>query len=239
MSIPFLFTPRALSEGESHTLDEASSRHILRVLRMTPGEAVILSNGEGLCMEAAITAAGNKDCIVAVRSVREIPQPIPEIALGISFTKNVSRIEWFLEKATEIGVSAVYPITCKRTEKIHFKFPRFKQLMIAAMLQSQQYHLPVLHEPLTVENLIRDNTYAAGYIAHCEPGDKNLLHEVLVRGKSSLLLVGPEGDFTPEEIRLAKNNDFIPVSLGANRLRTETAGIVACALLNTIRPPGA
>lgn len=233
MSIPFLFSGRVIAKNDHFTLDEASSRHCLLVLRMKPGDPIVLTDGNGSCMEAVITSGEKKICTVQITEVEKMPPAVPKIALGISFTKNIARIEWFLEKATEIGISEIYPLICKRTEKIHYKFPRLQQILVSAMLQSQQYYLPVLHQPTPIEKLIRGNTYAMKYIAHCEKSDRIPLTQAMLKGKDSLMMVGPEGDFTEDEIMEAKGMNFIPVSLGSHRLRTETAGIVACTLLNT------
>lgn len=237
MEVPFFYAPHPLATGETYTLDDDSARHALRVLRLATGDRLILTDGKGLRMETVIVAAGKKQCTVRATAVQETPALIPKTAMGISFTKNVSRIEWFLEKATEIGISEIFPIVCQRTEKIHYKFPRFRQIMISAMLQSQQFRLPGIREPVPVEELIRTNDYAARYIAHCAAGDKTSLLRALSNDRDSLVLVGPEGDFTAGEIRLAEDNRFMAVSLGITRLRTETAGVVACTFLSTIRAP--
>lgn len=235
MEMPFFYLPEVTAADSRIPLDEASANHCLRVLRKRPGDKIIITNGQGLIKEAAIEVADKKQCIVAALSTQIIPPPAPRIGIGISFTKNASRIEWFLEKATEIGISHIYPIMCQRTEKTHYKFPRFRQIIVSAMLQSQQAYLPVLHDPVPIADLIEKDDFESRYMAHCEPEEKKPLAEYLLAAEDSLLLIGPEGDFTPEEIELAKRKGFVPVSLGNTRLRTETAGVVGCTLLNLVR----
>lgn len=234
MSAPFLFADKAVSPGEHYILDEASARHI-HVLRMVSGDPLIITNGRGLRMDAAIIRSDKKHCEVKVLAAEQIPEPRSRVAIGVSFTKNTSRIEWFLEKATEIGISEIYPTVCQRTEKMHYRFARLQQILISAMLQSQQCHLPLLHEPVPLEQLLEKKDDHVRYVAHCEAEEKPPLQDVLVKGKDSLLIIGPEGDFTTAEIASAKSHGFLAVSLGPNRLRTETAAIVGCILLNTVR----
>jgi len=155
-----------------------------------------------------------------------------KIAIAISPVKNNTRFEWFLEKATEIGVTEIIPLICNRTEKTVFKFDRMKSILVSAMLQSQQCWLPVLHEPTKFNSLITSSTQQQKFIAHCIDDAKRSLADLNNESLSSkIILIGPEGDFTADEIDLALQNQFSAVSLGATRLRTETAGIVAATLL--------
>ena len=164
--------------------------------------------------------------------------------IAIALKKNKNAFEWFHEKATEIGVSEIIPLICERTEKQHFRHDRMKNILISAMLQSQQAWLPILHGPIKFYEIVKNDTHQKKYIAYCEENQKMSLLSANKKGETSevfpmgedlggaLILIGPEGDFTKDEIELAKKNNFIPVSLGDTRLRTETAGIVACVLLN-------
>lgn len=235
MDTPFLFIGKAIPEDHHYTLDENSSNHCVRVLRMRPGENLILTDGNGLHMDAVIEKAEKKHCSVRITASHHVSAAAPGIGIGISFTKNISRTEWFLEKATEIGVTAIYPLECKRTERTHYKFPRLRQIMVSAMLQSQQYYLPELHESIPLDKLIDEKAFSSRFIAHCEKEEKKPLVNALVKGRDTLILIGPEGDFTPEEIAQAKAKQFLPVSLGNTRLRTETAGIVAATWMTAIR----
>ncbi len=198
---------------------------------MKQGEQIQLTNGRGEIVTAEIISENKKATEVKVLSTSNSPHRTSNITIAISIIKNNSRFEWFLEKATEIGVSEIIPLICERTEKQNFRHDRMKNILVSAMLQSQQAWLPILHEPAKLKEVIKDSTKRNKYIAHCiEEQRKQLSDETI--NQSSIILIGPEGDFTKEEVDLAVTNNFIPVSLGATRLRTETAGIVACVLLN-------
>jgi 16S rRNA (uracil1498-N3)-methyltransferase len=150
--------------------------------------------------------------------------------VAVSLLKSASRFEWFLEKATEIGVTEIIPLLCERTEKQHFRHDRMKQVLISAMMQSKQVWLPTLHEPIVFSNVITSSAYKSKLIAHCEADNKQSIKN-FSGGESIQVLIGPEGDFSRGEISLALHNNYIPVALGNTRLRTETAAITAAALL--------
>ena len=212
-------------------LDEESSRHVVQVLRMKEGEKLNLTDGRGSLITAEITDAHKKHCAVKVIDSRFTSHVSRKIIIAISLLKNTSRFEWFLEKATEIGVNEIIPLICERTEKQKFRYGRMKGICISAMLQSQQTWLPVLHEPVRFDDLMiwQFDNYQK-YIAHCDDGNKQQLNGQTT-GQFSIILIGPEGDFTKEEIAISLKNNFIPVSLGERRLRSETAGIVVGTLL--------
>ncbi len=243
MSIPIFFEEEFLNQP-FFTLTEETSKHIIQVLRMKQGEKLQLTNGEGKIITAEITSENKKATEVKVLSTSNIAPRTSNITIAISLIKNNSRFEWFLEKATEIGVSEIIPLICDRTEKQNFRYDRMKNIVVSAMLQSQQAWLPKLHEPIKFNELINSSNHQKKYIAHCDQSEKvNLLNankkaetsQVLPLGEDlggAVILIGPEGDFTKEEIEFAKQNNFIPISLGNTRLRTETAGMVACVLLN-------
>jgi 16S rRNA (uracil1498-N3)-methyltransferase len=214
------------------TLSEDASRHIISVLRMAKGERLLLTNGKGRIAEASIIDDNRKRCSVAIEKESTQPSLQPEIAIAISLTKNSSRFEWFLEKATEIGINRIIPLICERTEKEKFRFDRMQGLLVSAMLQSQQSWLPLLDQPTDFSKMLNAD-YDQKFIAHCVDSDKPFLAQYKNVG-SKLILIGPEGDFTPQEISLALQKDFIPVSLGKTRLRTETAGMVAASLLRNL-----
>jgi len=232
MPLPIFFQEELLS-ATSFTLTEETSKHIIQVLRMKTGEQLQLTNGKGEILTAEIIAEHKKATKVKVLSTSNIALRISHITIAISLIKNNSRFEWFLEKATEIGVSEIIPLICEHTEKQHFRYNRMKNILVSAMLQSQQAWLPALSEPIKYAELVKNSSQQNKYIAHCiETEKKQLINQTIEQ--SSIILIGPEGDFTKEEIDLAVANNFIPVSLGDTRLRTETAGIVACVLLNKI-----
>ena len=160
------------------------------------------------------------------------PKPEKSITIAISLVKNASRFEWFLEKATEIGVTTIIPLLCQRTEKQHFRTERMNGIVISAMLQSKQVWLPELKNPTPFKETVTQSDEKSKFIAHCETDKEKLQLTTIKKEESSIILIGPEGDFSPEEISLAKINHFIPVALGETRLRTETAGMVATTILN-------
>lgn len=230
MNLPFFFVENL--NDKMIKLDEDASKHMINVLRMQKGEEVLLTDGKGKRAKASIIDDNRKKTIVEILSSEVEPERKNKIAIGISLIKNASRFEWFLEKATEIGISEIIPLICTRTEKEKFRFDRMQTILISAMLQSQQCWLPVLHEPTEFEKLIL-LSFEQKFIAHCEESKRQQLSSHLNNSGSQLVLIGPEGDFTSEEIEHAIKNDFLPVSLGTTRLRTETAGIVAAALLKS------
>jgi 16S rRNA (uracil1498-N3)-methyltransferase len=214
-------------------LSEDASKHLVQVLRMKNGETILLTDGKGKKATSMIIDDNRKRCVVQLISVEQVPPPERKVAIAISLTKNNARFEWFLEKATEIGVSEIIPLICERTEKDKFRFERLKAILVSAMLQSQQFWLPQFSEPIVYKELVKNNTADHKYIAHCMESGKEkitLLKDEEKKG-SAIMLIGPEGDFTKEEIELALAQDFVAVSLGNTRLRTETAGMVAAVLL--------
>jgi 16S rRNA (uracil1498-N3)-methyltransferase len=236
MKLPLFYKPDILPVDSPVVLDEPASKHIIQVLRMQEGEQLRLTDGRGTLFNVAITNDNRKRCEVKIISYTKADAPVRKISIAISPVKNNSRFEWFLEKATEIGVNEIIPLICERTEKQQFKYERMKNILVSAMLQSQQFWLPLLMEPLKfTEYVAAKNNDAATqkFIAHCEDeNNKQPLTSQLNSPESGrLILIGPEGDFTPAEIAFAIGNNFTPVALGETRLRTETAGIVAATLL--------
>ncbi|RXK81877.1 RsmE family RNA methyltransferase [Filimonas effusa] len=227
---PYFFEPDIIPGVSVYELSEESRKHIVQVLRMREGEAVMLTDGKGHWFAANIKAADKKTCQVQINGSGFSEKPLRKVAVGISLLKNANRIEWFLEKATEMGVSEIIPLLCKRTERQHFRFDRLQHILISAMLQSQQLWLPILHEPIAYPEAIGRFSYSQKLIAHCETFQKSNISQ-LKMAQDVLILIGPEGDFTSSEITEALQHGFEPVSLGVTRLRTETAGVVAAALL--------
>jgi len=228
MALSYFFV-ESLHE-ENIRLDEDTSKHIISVLRMQAGERLLLTNGKGAKAEAQIIDDNRKRCVVQVVSRENEEERKPAICIAISITKNAARFEWFLEKATEIGINEIIPLVCERTEKEKFRYDRMKGILVSAMLQSQQTWLPLLHQPTSFDDVIKQASHEQKFIAHCLPEQKQQLSS-LISPRSSLILIGPEGDFTQKEIDAAIQQKFIPVALGETRLRTETAGMVAAAVL--------
>jgi len=232
MSIPFFYTEEQPINGQIH-LNEESSRHITQVLRMESGERICLTDGLGMKYDAVIVDPHKKRTIASVLDQQKTDPPHIKTAIGISLLKNASRFEWFIEKATEMGIGAIIPLLCERTEKKTFRMDRMRGILISAMLQSQQTWLPVLTEPEKFSTILR-NTYQMKLIAHCEDRkDKRSLKE-LNNEKDCIVLIGPEGDFSTNEIDEALRLGYQQVSLGNKRLRTETAGLLAAAYLTQL-----
>ncbi len=244
MKPPFFYISEYDDAQKQIVLNEETSKHVVQVLRMKVGEPLNLTDGKGSLLTCEITDNNKKHCTVSVIGSHLPPPTSRRITIAISLLKNTNRFEWFLEKATEIGVTEIIPLVCERTEKEKFRFERLNGICISAMLQSQQTWLPVLQEPRKFEDLkIWKCADGSNLIAHCIDGSKQELSNYQIDTSSqlvpelvrdSLICIGPEGDFTPKEIELALHNNFIPVSLGETRLRTETAGIVAATLLSQI-----
>lgn len=221
-------------DAGSYTMDEPTSKYCIQVLRHEQGDQVLLADGHGGRYTAVISDDNRKKCVVQIKQYELMPPVSAPIRIAISFTKNTSRIEWFLEKATEIGIQSIIPLVSQRTEKEKFRADRFESILVAAMLQSQQYYLPELHAPAPFDTLVKEPPARQLFIAHCLPEQKQHLWQAMQPGQDSLLLIGPEGDFTPEEISAALERGFQPVSLGNTRLRTETAGVVGCTMMNAV-----
>ena len=232
MALPFFYINEYKTSQKEIVLDEDTSRHVVQVLRMKEGEKLNLTDGKGNLITAEIADAHKKHCSVKIIDTRFTAQDSRKVTIAISLLKNTSRFEWFLEKATEIGVSEIIPLICERTEKQKFRYDRMKGICISAMLQSQQTWLPVLHEPKLFNHLaIEQLDDQQKFIAHCEEASIKKQLSTFQPFNHSTILIGPEGDFSKEEIEFALQKSFIPVSLGETRLRTETAGIVAATLL--------
>ena len=233
MTLPFFYLEAFNPSQNEIGLNEDTSRHIVQVLRMKEGDKLNLTDGKGSLLSAEITDAHKKHCTVKILDSILTPHHSSTVTIAISLLKNTSRFEWFLEKATEIGVSAIIPLLCERTEKQKFRYDRMQGICISAMLQSQQTWLPALREPVKFDEIAtRQFDHTQKLIAHCEQGERKKISS-LITDHSSLILIGPEGDFTKQEIELALQHRFIPVTLGGTRLRTETAGIVAATLLRS------
>jgi 16S rRNA (uracil1498-N3)-methyltransferase len=232
MSLPYFYAPGLSNDSVSPELEEETMRHMVQVLRMKPGDALKLTNGQGSIATASIETASKKSCIVTINSIQEFPHLQHRITIAISPLKNPSRFEWFLEKSAETGVAKIVPLICSRTEKQHIRKERWNSILVSAMLQSQQSWLTELTEAWPINEFIKKNSETNRYVAHCMEGRKVELQQLVAKEhQSSVILIGPEGDFTPEEVELAVAAGFQPVSLGNTRLRTETAGITAAVLL--------
>lgn len=235
MSLPFFYVEKVPTEtGVLIELDENATRHLVQVLRKRSGDSIIITDGGGTKLLAEVAESQKKKSTVMVKEVEIVPEPLPRITIAISLLKNVSRFEWFLEKVAETGVHEIIPLLCERTEKIHLRPERSKNILVSAMLQSQQYRLPRLGSPVNYREWLTTVQGDNFFIAHCAEADKQKPGDMARPGGNKLICIGPEGDFTPEEINAATERGFIPVSLGNTRLRTETAGVAAAVLLRLL-----
>lgn len=233
--LPYFYQQQLEEKTGPFQLDEEASHHCTQVLRMKEGAELLLTNGRGLSATAMIVSASRKRTRVEVQTVETVAATLAQFGLAIAFTKNKSRNEWLLEKATEMGISHIFPVFTKRGEKDKINPERLHNILVSAMLQSQQVYLPQLHEAQPLAKLLAasDTLFPQKFIAHCESEqERNPYWHALETGKNTLVLVGPEGDFTGEEITMSLEAGFKAVSFGNNRLRTETAGLYACTVFN-------
>ncbi|PKP50898.1 MAG: 16S rRNA (uracil(1498)-N(3))-methyltransferase [Bacteroidetes bacterium HGW-Bacteroidetes-12] len=230
----YFYCPDIDEQQASFTLDEAESKHIFRVLRLTIGNKINILNGKGLIFHCELTSVG-KQCSVTVLKVEKYEAEQPHIHIALAPTKNNDRLEWFIEKTTEIGVSEITPIICSNSERKVVKHERLQKTAIAAIKQSGRAFLPKINEAIKFKDFLKEYSAEQKFIAHCYEENQQHLKELYTLGKDVLLLIGPEGDFSLEEVENAmKNHNFIPISLGRNRLRTETAGVYACTTIKII-----
>ncbi len=219
----------SIYSGNSVQLSSEESKHCIKVLRLRKGDHVQLLNGKGSSFEAVIQIADAKSCILEIeKEVKFSNYRSYHLTIAIAPTKNMDRFEWFTEKATEIGIDRIVPIICRHSERKEIKTDRLEKILVSAMKQSGQKYLPELTSQMSFKELIAQPFDGVKLIAHCAFGEKTTLKNSITAGKKILLLIGPEGDFDPSEIKFALENGFIPVTMGDSRLRTETAGIVAC-----------
>jgi len=224
-----LFYNSTISEQQqSFVFDKEESKHIIKVLRKKESDILFVTNGLGSVFQCEITLASDSKCTVKIVSLEKQEAPKFRLHLAVAPTKMNERYEWFLEKATEIGIDEITPIICEHSERKVVKTDRFQKIIESAMKQSLHYYLPKLNEPILYKEFIKKEFDGQKFIAHCEETDKKSLKNELKTNQNITILIGPEGDFSVKEIQMALDNAFIPVSLGNTRLRTETAAVVAC-----------
>lgn len=232
MEKTIFYTPQISTSLE---LPEEEAKHCIRVLRKSEGDEILLTDGKGYFYDAKIVEANPKHCYVEIVNKIETSKGW-NFNLQIAFapTKNIDRIEWFAEKATEIGVDRFSPILCRHSERKEIKAQRIEKILISAMKQSQKALLPELDEMEPFAKFIKQDFDGQKYIAHCYPQEKVLLKDIYKKGDNALIIIGPEGDFSEDEIKEAIANGFQPISLGESRLRTETAALVACHTIHVL-----
>ena len=224
--------------SDIHALSEEESRHCQRVLRLKEGDAIHLTDGRGTLYEARIIDAQAKQVTVEVTDKKaEYGKRPYSLHLAVAPTKNIDRFEWFLEKATELGVDEITPLLCERSERKAIRLDRMEKVITSAVKQSLKAYHPFLNEMASFDSFIRKSRGGQLFLAHLPEYDPVLLPHAYNKGEDATILIGPEGDFSDGEIKLARGHGFQCISLGNNRLRTETAAVAACHtihLLNSI-----
>ena len=228
----FFYTPDILQTNE---LPELEAQHCVRVLRLKEGDTIRLTDGKGHFYDAVITLANLKHCKVEItKTIPEVPSWNCNIEIALAPTKNIDRTEWFVEKATEIGINKIDFLKCRYSERKDIKLSRIEKITVSAMKQSMKATLPELQDMTDFKKIITRDFSGQKFIAHCYSGEKKLLCEAYEPQGDALILIGPEGDFSEEEVALATEHGFRAISLGDSRLRTETAALVACQTIHTV-----
>lgn len=218
--------------GDNITLPEDESKHAIKVMRLTAGNPVQLIDGKGGLFDAVVTVANPKKCVLKIiKSTPEYSYRPFQIHIAVAPTKNIDRLEWFIEKATEIGIDTISFLLCERSERKQINLERLEKVVVSAMKQSIKAYKPQLQDLVPYKDFIKQQTPAQTFIAHLEDHNRHPLHQMHLT-TSTCVLIGPEGDFSPAEIKLAYDYRIQPVTLGNSRLRTETAALVACHTLN-------
>ncbi len=229
-----LFYSTKIENGFAH-LDEEESRHLLTVLRRKPGDRLQLTDGQGFFYEAELSETGKRHALARILSKTEAPPERPaRLHLAIAPTKQIERFEWFLEKAVEIGVDEITPLLCQRSERDTIRLDRLEKILVSAMKQSLRARLPKLNELTRFQKFATNAPEPQKRIAWCSNEPLPHLKTTLSLQESAVIAIGPEGDFSPEEVELALKNGFKGVSLGTARLRTETAGVLAASIFNLL-----
>lgn len=224
------YTPDIQTHPE---LPEEEAQHCIRVLRLNAGDEITLTDGKGNFYRAEITAATNKRCLVKViETIAQEPLWQGHLHIAMAPTKNMDRNEWFAEKATEVGIDELTFLNCRFSERKVIKTERIEKILVSAIKQSLKARLPKLNGMMDFDKFIAQDFSGQKFIAHCYEGEKPLLKHIRKPGEDALVLIGPEGDFSEEEVKKAIDKGFQPISLGKSRLRTETAALIATVLIN-------
>ena len=231
-----LFYQPSIQQGIFH-LDSTESKHCTKVLRRKAGDKIHITDGKGFLYEAVITVADPVECKFEIHERKIEDVKSFGIHIAISPTKHPDRLEWFVEKAVELGVDKITIMNCEHTEPSHYKFERLEKIAISAMKQSLRLTLPNIEGPTDFSTVINETSAASKFIAHVDASNTDHLKNIAPPDSVYLVLIGPEGDFSPHELQLAAAKKFLKVSLGSNRLRTETAGLAACNILNLVNTP--
>ena len=222
------YDPTLSIDTKEFRFDKTESKHIVRVLRKKEGDILHITNGKGMLFSGRISSALASHCVIKIELVEQKPKPWDYyLHIAIAPTKNMDRLEWFIEKATEIGIDEISLIICARSERKILKNERLEKILEGAMKQSLKFQFPKLNELQTLKSFLKLPHDGQLFMAHCDETDRKSFKNELGKNQKITILIGPEGDFSPEEIKLAIQQKFVPVTLGESRLRTETAGLVA------------
>lgn len=222
------YNPNINETTESFSFDKEESKHIIKVLRKKDGDILHVTNGLGYLFTTQITLASEKNCTVKITAIA-LQEPLNyQLHLAVAPTKMNDRFEWFLEKATEIGIAEITPVLCDHAERKHINLERLEKVIVSAMKQSNQCYLPKIHPFTPFTAFVKAERTGQLFVAHCEETERASLKEKLILNQQTTILIGPEGDFSSAEIQLALQQKYQPVTLGSTRLRTETAALAAC-----------
>ena len=230
----YFYNPELVQDSNKFSFNTEESRHIAKVLRKKEGDEILVTNGKGILFYTRLIHADPKNCMAEIAEVRKNHPKMYSLHLAVAPTKKLDRFQWFLEKATEIGINEITPIICERSERRTLNVSRLQRVIQEAMKQSLRTFLPKLNEPVPFKEFLEQTHPRLRFIAHCEKEEKMELKRRVAADKDILILIGPEGDFSPDEIDASYEKGFVPVSLGESRLRTETAALVACTTVNLI-----
>ncbi|MDR2147461.1 MAG: 16S rRNA (uracil(1498)-N(3))-methyltransferase [Tannerella sp.] len=221
--------------SQNPVLPEEESSHCARVLRLKKGDAITVTDGKGYFYKAVLQGVNSKQCpLQIIRTEYSTPDFTENIHIAVAPTKNIDRMEWFVEKATEVGISQITFMRCQHSERKEVNLSRIRKIAVSAMKQSQKAILPEINEIIDFKQFINQNFNGTKMIAHCENTDRQPIKTVYSKHTDTIILIGPEGDFTSEEIQIAINHGFIPITLGNSRLRTETAALTAFLAIHFI-----
>lgn len=226
------YDPNIKINATTHQLSEDESKHAIRVLRLQTGDEIGIVDGQGSYFICEVKSADKRNCAVSIKDTYTQPKDKNPIHIAIAPTKQLDRIEWFVEKSTEIGINEISFIRCKNSERTNIKLDRLLRKAVSAMKQSERLYLPKINDMISFDSFIQ--SHPKGLIAYCGEGDKHQINSSSY-AEGNPVLIGPEGDFTPDEVDLAVMNGYELITLGENRLRTETAALYACVVAKTIQ----
>jgi len=219
-------------EGNKAIFDEQESTHCIRVLRHKAGDELMFTDGNGKRYSGKIEVANARNCVLEIEQTEKEKKRDFYLHIAIAPPKAIDRFEWFLEKATELGIEEITPLLCRYSERKHLNHERCEKILMSAMKQSNRLYLPKLNELTKFDTFLKNNLEGTKAIAHCEPCEKRSLNTFITSSQNPLMLIGPEGDFSKEEIEIAIARNFEAVSLGEKRLRTETAAVHVCSAVS-------